>query len=599
MSDQQQIDKPDAPHATDTWRAIGFAVAAAAALLAVVAITVLVLDRPSIRGKDFLATSELAQMKSQFAQNPKNQPLAKQIRQVDLDLRRQYFSHLTLARYGNWLLLGCLVVFVISVKAALALRPKPPRLGAKQPDFLGELRRAHGRRWAVTAVATLMIAGAITPTAIEAYRRMTTVPPPPPHVADPALVAKYWTQFRGPGSQGRGAYDNVPLTWDAPAGRNILWRSPVSTPGKSSPVIWGKKVFLTGGAKDKREVLCYNADTGGLLWSTPIRDLPDSPASIKEPYEETGYAASTPVADDLHVFALFSNGDLACLDHAGKIIWSKALGQPNNPYSHSSSLVMHRNLLIVLWDQASLEDYMSKIFAFDAQTGRIVWQQRRGVSASWATPAIVRIGQADQLITAANPWLISYDPSNGSELWRAKTLEGGDVASTPAFADGVAYSICAESFLAAVRTDGSGDVTDKLLWQSDDGLTDLTSPLTNGKLLWTIETGGKLTCFDAKTGKVAYGKELEKVFNASPSLCAGKLWLLSMKGEMFVCQTGREFKMLHTNPLGEGAYASPAFQDGRIYLRGSKNLFCIAAGAQSPPTSQPAGQDDDGHEESE
>ena len=138
-----------------------------------------------------------------------------------------------------------------------------------------------------------------------------------------------------------------------------------------------------------------------------------------------------------------------------------------------------------------------------------------------------------------------------------------------------------------------------LLWKSDKGLTDLTSPLTDGKLLWTIETGGKLTCFDAKTGQVAYEKELDKVFNASPSLCAGKLWLLGIKGHMVVCEAGGKFNLLQTNLLGEGAYASPAFQDGRIYLRGSKNLFCIAEGAQSAPTSRPAGEDGDGPEESE
>jgi len=594
MSDQQQTDTPGAANATETWRAVGFAVAAAAALVAVVTVTVLVLAGPGMRGRDFLATSKLAQLKSRFAQDPKNRPLAEEIRQLDLDLRRRYFSHLTLARYGNWLLLGCLVVFVAAIKAALGLRRIRPRPGPKQPDFQGELRRSRQKRWAVSAVAVLLAAGALTPAAIEAYIRMTTAAPPPPHVADAALVAKYWTQFRGPGSRGHGAYDNVPLTWDAPAGRNILWRSPVRSPGKGSPVVWGKRIFLTGGSKDKREVLCYDADTGGLLWATPIMDLPGSPIRTREPYEETGYAASTPVVDDLHVFAIFANGDLACLGHDGKVIWAKALGQPNNMYSHGSSLVMYRNLLIVLWDQGSLEDYMSRIFAFDAQTSRIVWQQRRGVSASWATPAVVRVGQADQLLTAANPWLISYDPATGSELWRAKTLEGGDVASSPVCADGVAYSICAESYLAAVRADGSGDVTaTKLLWKSDRGLTDITSPLTDGKLLWTIKTGGKLTCFNAKTGGIVYEKKLDQIFNASPSLCAGKLWLLSIKGDMFVCEAGGKFKLLHVNPLGEGACASPAFQDGRIYLRGKNNLYCIAEGAQLVPTSRPAGEGGD------
>ncbi len=594
MTEPQSPDNPTAPAAADasrgmeTWRAVGLAAAAAAALLVIVAATVLVLARPATRGKDFLATAELAQLKSQFAQNPKNKPLAEKIRQLDLDLRQQYFSHLTRARYGNWMLLACLVVFVASIRAALALRPRRPGVGGKQPDFQAELRYSRGRRWAVGAIAALLIAGALTPAAIEAYVRMTTIPPPPPHVADAALVAKYWTQFRGPGAQGRGIYDNVPTTWDAPAGRNILWRSPVPAPGKGSPVVWGKKIFLAGGTKDVREVLCYDADTGRLLWATPIRDIPGSPARIKEPKEDTGWAASTPVVDDLHVFALFVNGDLACLDHNGKIVWAKAMGQPNNPYSHGSSLAMYRNLLIVLWDQGTLDDYMSKIFAFDAQTGRIVWQQRRPVAASWATPVVVRVGAADQLLTAASPWMISYDPATGSELWRAKTLDGGDVASTPAYADGVAYSICAETYLAAVKADGAGDVTaSKLLWKSDKGRTDITSPLTDGKLLWTIETGGKLTCFDAKTGQVAYEKDLETLFNASPSLCAGKLWLLGLKGQMFVCEPGRQFKLLATNPLGEAAYASPVFQDGRIYLRGKKNLYCIAQGAQSAPQTQP------------
>jgi outer membrane protein assembly factor BamB len=196
--------------------------------------------------------------------------------------------------------------------------------------------------------------------------------------------------------------------------------------------------------------------------------------------------------------------------------------------------------------------------------------------------------------------MISYAPATGSQLWRAKTLDGGDVASTPAYADGVAYSICAETYLAAIKADGTGDVSaGKLLWKSDKGRTDLTSPLTDGKLLWTIETGGKLTCFDARTGQVAYDKALETSFNASPSLCAGKLWLLSMKGQMFVCEPGRQFKLLATNPLGEAAYASPVFQDGRVYLRGKKNLYCIARGAQSAPATQPATASSQKNEESE
>jgi len=414
--------------------------------------------------------------------------------------------------------------------------------------------------------------------AVEAYIRLTTVPPPPAHFADPALVAKYWTQFRGPGAQGTSAYANVPTEWDANSGRNILWTAEVPLPGKGSPVVWADRVFLTGATREQRQVFCFAAGTGKLLWARDVRDVPGSPAKAKEAFEDAGYAASTPVVDDRRVFAIFANGDLACFDFDGKMVWAKGLGSPRNPYSHGSSLVMYRNLLLVLWDQGSLEDYMSRLLAFEGETGRMRWQIRRPVASSWATPVLAHDGGKDQLITSANPWVISYDPNTGREYWRAKCMEGGDVASTPAFADGVAYAVCAETRLWAIRADGAGDVTDTpyVLWSADEGLPDLTSPLTNGRFVWLLETGGTLTCYDAQTGKKLYEQDLESVFNASPGLVGDKVYLVSAKGVTYILGAAAEHKLLRTNHLGEAVYASPVFQDGRIYLRGRKHLFCIA-----------------------
>ena len=197
-------------------------------------------------------------------------------------------------------------------------------------------------------MAGVLILAALTPAAIEAYIRLTTAAPPPPHVADPALVAKYWTQFRGPGVQGRGVYDNVPTTWDAPAGLNVLWRSPVELPGKSSPVVWGRKIFVTGATESDRRVFCYDANSGGLLWATAVKDIPGSPARVKAPNEDTGWAAPSPVADDRHVAAIFANGDLACLDHDGHVVWARAMGAPVKDYGQGSSLAIWSNLVYVL-----------------------------------------------------------------------------------------------------------------------------------------------------------------------------------------------------------------------------------------------------------
>jgi hypothetical protein len=45
---------------------------------------------------------------------------------------------------------------------------------------------------------------------------------------------------------------------------------------------------------------------------------------------------------------------------------------------------------------------------------------------------------------------------------------------------------------------------------------------------------------------------------------------------MFIIEAGAQYKELARCKLGEKAYASPAFADGRIYIRGLKNLYCIA-----------------------
>ena len=71
------------------------------------------------------------------------------------------------------------------------------------------------------------------------------------------------------------------------------------------------------------------------------------------------------------------------------------------------------------------------------------------------------------------------------------------------------------------------------------------------------------------------GKELREYFQASPSLVGDKLYLLSEEGVMFIIEASREYKEAAKFELGEKCFASPAFADGRIYIRGVKNLYCI------------------------
>ena len=124
----------------------------------------------------------------------------------------------------------------------------------------------------------------------------------------------------------------------------------------------------------------------------------------------------------------------------GKEMWSRNLGVPDSTYGYASSLAMYRNLLLIQYDQAAAEDNKSSMIALDTFSGMTVWETKRPVPGSWTSPIVVKIEDQNQLITCGDPWVIAYDPLNGTELWRADCL-GTDVAPSPIYAGGLVFGI--------------------------------------------------------------------------------------------------------------------------------------------------------------
>ncbi len=337
--------------------------------------------------------------------------------------------------------------------------------------------------------------------------------------------------------------------------------------------MWKDRVFLTGADANKREIYCFDAGNGKMLWSGAVAPIAIGKVNVND---DTGYAAPTMAADGKRVFAMFPNGDVVCYSFDGKQLWGRNLGIPESTYGYASSLATFRSLLIVQYDQGSEEDGKSTLLGLQGATGKIVWAAKRPVGGSWCSPIVVRSGDQGMIIAAANPWAMAYDALTGNELWRANLLSG-DVAPSPAFANGMAYVCNQGSVLAGIRANGNGDVTKSgVAWQASDGLPDITSPATDGDLLFLLTTEGTVTCYDAKDGKKVWEHAFDNTsFRASPVIVGKRVYLLDVDGSMHVIEAGRTFKELGNSPLKEQMHATGAFVGGRIYLRGIKNLYCI------------------------
>ncbi|HGJ67571.1 TPA: serine/threonine protein kinase, partial [bacterium] len=218
---------------------------------------------------------------------------------------------------------------------------------------------------------------------------------------------------------------------------------------------------------------------------------------------------------------------------------------------------------------------LSSIMGFDGASGNQVWATKRPVPNSWATPIIINTGNRDEIITNGNPYVIAYDPNNGKEYWRVKCLSG-DIAPSPIYADGLVFVTNIYATLAGIKPGGQGDVTStNIVWSADSGLPDIVSPLSDGKLVYLQETYGFMTCYDAKTGKIVWEHDFAETFKASPSLVGDKVYTITEDGVMIIFKSDIEFKEIARYELGEKTECTPAFTDGRIYIRGKENLYCI------------------------
>jgi outer membrane protein assembly factor BamB len=390
-----------------------------------------------------------------------------------------------------------------------------------------------------------------------------------------AELNQNWPRFRGQGGTGVSESTNAPANWDPKTGAGIAWKTPVPAPGFNSPIIWKDRFFFSGGDASKREVFCYDCAKGQLIWRQAVANVPGSPSTAPEIPETTGYAASTMATDGRRVYVIFATGDVAALTLEGKLVWAKSFGPLKNPYGYASSLATWHDRLIVLLDQGEAEDGKSKLYALDDRTGQIVWQTPRKVGSSWASPITFEAAGKAQVVALSIPWAISYNLTDGSESWRVECLNG-EVTPSPVFASGLVFVPSPSEKLLAIRPDGHGDVSKShVAWSTEENVPDVTSPVSDGELIFTLTTPGLLTCFDVKTGKKLWEHDYEIECHSSPSIADGRVFIFGQKGAAIIVAAAREFKELFRTDMPDVFHASPAFADSMIIMRGTTNVWGI------------------------
>jgi outer membrane protein assembly factor BamB len=402
-----------------------------------------------------------------------------------------------------------------------------------------------------------------------------------------SLHAGDWPGWRGPTGQGVCQERDLPLSWDARTGKNVLWKAPL--PGhdgkqrqdqnQSSPIVKKGKVFVTAsvwpaGASTKEfpehHVLCFDAVKGTPLWDVTVKPGPWSRASDLR----GGYTVPTPAADDQRIYVAFGSSVLAALDHAGKELWRKEIVPYDFDVAMASSCVLYRDLVILQLDGINRS---SRMVAFDTKSGEVKWTQKRPANGfSHSTPVLVKIKDRPMLLVAASNAVQGVDPENGKLIWWCQAA--GDTVS-PVLGKGLVYCDSGRGGGSGVAVDptGTGDVTKShRKWKIDRVPAGFSSPVVVGEQLYRLTDPGVLRSWKMSTGTEVYTHRLPGVATAPSPFTTpeGRIYLASA-GKSFVVKAGEKPEVLATNDLGDYSPASAAVADGRIYLKGRKYLWCI------------------------
>jgi outer membrane protein assembly factor BamB len=402
--------------------------------------------------------------------------------------------------------------------------------------------------------------------------------------------AENWPQWRGPRNDGVSAETGLPAEFSE--SKNCIWKLPMPGMSGATPCVWGDRIFLTSG-DDKDQLVALSVSTDGKeLWRKVL-----AKGGGKARGDEGNGSSASPSTDGKHVWFFVGTGDLACFDFAGNEVWKFNLQDRYGKFRiqfgmHSTPASFQGKLYIQL-----LHDGGQNVICLDAATGKEAWKVDRPSDGraeclhSYASPFVWTDGKdAAYLVSHGNDYAVAHELKDGKEIWRIGDLNAkAHYNPTLRF---VASPLCTPSLIVvpsakngpvvAVKPSARGKVnagSEYEVWRRPNGTPDVPSPLVHDGIVYLARENGFLECMDAESGKDLYVPQRlhNSRYRASPLVADGKVYLAARDGVVTTVKAGRTFESLAENRLapGEEITASPFTADGRLYIRGFKNLYAF------------------------
>jgi outer membrane protein assembly factor BamB len=390
-----------------------------------------------------------------------------------------------------------------------------------------------------------------------------------------------WPQWRGPNRDGISRETGLLKDWPA-EGPKLLWQIKDLGDGYGSPSVVGNRIYvISNKGNDDESVKGLNVKDGSPIWTTRI-------GNVGNPEQRPSYpgARSTPTASGDLVYALGSDGDLACLEaNTGTMRWQKSLrkdfgGKPGT-WAYSESPLVDGNMVLCTPGGAE-----ATVVALDKGNGQVIWKSAvpGGDAAGYSSLIVADVGGIKQYIAYVADGVVGLDAKTGKFLWRYDKTKPpmGMSILTPIVHDNLIYTGAGRVGGGLVRL-----IADQGQIKAEQAYFDTKLPTAIGGAVLVEDhlygSGGQmLVCADFKTGTIKWSDR-----SAAPgSLCYadGRLYLHGEGGDVVLLEATPEAYRPHGRFMPsnvpkrlnqmEKAWAYPVIANGCLYLRDTQCLWC-------------------------
>lgn len=392
-----------------------------------------------------------------------------------------------------------------------------------------------------------------------------------------------WPQWRGPERNGTSAESGLLKQWPA-GGPKLLWQVNDIGDGYSTPVVVGNRIYLMSNRDMENEfVAALSTQDGKVIWTTRVGNVGNP--NQNPPYPK---ARSTPTVDGNFIYALGSDGDIACLEaKTGKLRWSKNIrkefgGLPGE-WAYAESPLVDGDLVVVTPGGAE-----ATMVALNKKTGALVWKSvvPGGEPAGYASAIVVQGGGRKQYVQLLTKGIVGVDAKTGQFLWRYTEVAKGPAQYFTPVARGE-YVYCGAlgvgGGMVRLKPEGSGVTAEQVYFVR--GLPNgIGGAVLVGDHLYGTEVAQQLVAVEFTTGKVKW--KSENFGWASVAAADGHLYFHFINGDIALVEASPEAfrekgrfappnqpKKKQVGQFPEGAFAYPVIANGRLYIRDLGTLW--------------------------